>query len=76
MQVEDDSHAIEIRNRPKRGQKLNLYEQRNLSVQLEEFAERINPTISFLHSDDQRDITPREKSENSKKVISREIVCF
>jgi len=32
--------------------------------------------VSTFQSDDQRNITPREKSESSKKVVSREIVCF
>jgi len=32
--------------------------------------------VSVLQSDDQRDRTSREKSENSRKVVSREIVCF
>jgi len=36
----------------------------------------MNPTVSVLQSNDQRDKTSREKSENSIKVISREIVCF
>jgi len=38
--------------------------------------ERINPTVSVLQSDDQRERTSREKSENSRKVVSREMVCF
>jgi len=41
-----------------------------------ELAERINPTVSVLQSDDQRDRTSREKLENSRKVVSREMVCF
>jgi len=45
-------------------------------VQFEELAERINPMVSILQSNEQRDITSREKSENPRKVISREIVCF
>jgi len=53
-----------------------LCEQRNWSVQFEELAERINPTVSVLQSDDQRDRTSREKSKNSRKVVSREMVCF
>jgi len=32
--------------------------------------------VSVLQSDDQRDRTSREKSENSRKVVSREMVCF
>jgi len=60
----------------KRQQKLNLRERRNWSVQFEELAERINPTVSVLQSDDQRDRTFREKLENSREVIYREMVCF
>ena len=56
--------------------KLNLRERRNWSVQFEELAERIDPTVSVLQSDDQRDRTSREKSENSRKVVSKEMVCF
>jgi len=32
--------------------------------------------VSVLQSDDQRDRTSREKLENYRKVVSREIVCF
>jgi len=32
--------------------------------------------VSILQSDYQRDKTSREKSENSRKVVSREMVCF
>jgi len=32
--------------------------------------------VSVLQSDDQRGRTSREKSDNSRKVVSREIVCF
>jgi len=32
--------------------------------------------VSVLQSNDQRDKTCREKSKNSRKVVSREIVCF
>jgi len=32
--------------------------------------------VSVLQSDDQRDKTCREKSENSRKVVSRDMVCF
>ena len=61
---------------PKRQQKLNLHEWRNWSVEIEEFTERINPTVSILQSNDQKDKTFREKSEGYRKVVSREIVCF
>ena len=32
--------------------------------------------VSVLQSDDQRDRTSREKSENFRKMIYREMVCF
>jgi len=32
--------------------------------------------VSILQSDDQRDRTSREKSKDSRKVVSREMVCF
>jgi len=32
--------------------------------------------VWVLQSDNQRDRTSREKSENSNKVVSREMVCF
>jgi len=35
-----------------------------------------DPTVSILQWDDQKDKTFREKSESSKKVISREMMCF
>jgi len=77
MQAEEGLHAIENRKKTKkRERKLNLRERRNWSVQFEELAERINPMVSILKSDDQRDRTSREKSENSRKVVSREIVYF
>jgi len=76
MQAKKGSQATKTRNRPQKGWKLNLHEWRNLLVQLDEVAKRINPTVSVLQSDDRRDRTPREKSENSREVISREIVCF
>jgi len=62
--------------RPKRQRKLNLHERRNWSVQIEELAKGINPTVSVLQSDDRKDITFREKSESSRKVVSREMMCF
>jgi len=55
------SHATENRKRLKRERKLNLRKWRNWSVPLEELAEKINPTVSVLQSDDQRDRTSREK---------------
>ena len=76
MQAEESSHATKNRKRLKREWKLNLHERRNLSVHFEELTERINPTVSVLQSDDQRDKTSREKSENSRKVISKEMMCF
>jgi len=76
MQGEKGSHATENRKRLKREQKLNLREWRNWSVQFEELAERINPKVFVLQSGDQRDRTSRERSENSRKVVSREMVCF
>jgi len=76
MQVEEGLHATENRKRLKRERKLNLRERRNWSVQFQELAERINPTVSVLQSDDQRDRTYREKLKNSRKVVSREMVCF
>jgi len=45
-------------------------------VQFEELAERINPMVSILQSNNKRDKTSREKLENSRKVVSREMVCF
>jgi len=36
----------------------------------------INPTVSVLQLDDQRGRTSREKLENSKKVVSREMMRF
>jgi len=62
-----ESSHVTKKSRPKRGQKLNLREWRNWSVQLEELTERINPTISVLQSDDQRDRTPRDKSKRTLK---------
>jgi len=76
MQAKEGLHATENRKRLKRERKLNLRERRNWSVQFEELAERINPTVSVLQSDDQRDRTSRDKLKNSRKVISREMVCF
>jgi len=76
MQAEEGLHATENRKSKKRERKLNLREQRNWSVQFVELAERINPTVSVFQSDDQRDRTSREKSENSRKVVSREMMCF
>jgi len=32
--------------------------------------------VSVLQSDNQRGRTSREKSENSRKVVSREMMCF
>jgi len=32
--------------------------------------------VLILQSDDQRDNISREKSENSRKVVYREMVCF
>jgi len=76
MQVVKTLHATKTRRRPrKRGLKLNLHERRNLSVQFEEFAMRITPTVSDLQSCEQRRRILREKSENSRKVVSREIMC-
>jgi len=76
MQAKEGLHATKNKKRLKRKWKLNLREQRNWSVQFKELAERINPTVSVLQSDDQRDKTSRENSENSRKVVSREMVCF
>jgi len=76
MQAEESSHATKNKKDKKREQKLNLRKQRNWSVQFEDLNERINPTISVLQLDEQRDRTSREKSKNSRKVVSREIVCF
>jgi len=76
MQAKEGSHAIENRKRLKGERKFNLREWRNWSVQFEELAERINPMVSVPQSDDQRDRTSREKSENSRKVVSREMMCF
>jgi len=56
--------------------KLNSRKRRNWSVQLEDLVERINPMVSVLQLDDQRDKTHGEKSENSRKVVSSEIVYF
>jgi len=55
--------------KPKRQRKLNLYEQRNWSVQIEELTERINLTVSVLQSNDRKDRTFREKSESFRKVV-------
>jgi len=60
----------------KRERELNLHERRNWSVQFEELAERINPMVSVLQSNDQRGRTFREKSDNSRKMVSKDIVCF
>jgi len=76
MQAEESLHATKNRKRLKREQKLKLRKQRNWLVQFEELTERINPTVSVLQSNDQRDRTSREKLENSRKVVSKEIVCF
>ena len=74
MQAKESSHATKNRKRLKRERKLNLRERRNSSVQFEELAKKINPTVSVLQSNDQRDKISIEKSENSRKVVSREIV--
>jgi len=47
-----------------------------LIVQIEELAVKITLTVLDLQSNKQRTWTLREKSENSRKVISKEIVCF
>jgi len=36
----------------------------------------MNPTVSVLQSNDQIDRTSRDKLKNSRKVISRDMVCF
>jgi len=62
-------------NYTKRGLKLNLRERRNWSVQIEELAARITPTVSvLLQSNYQRKKTHIEKLENFSKVVSRWIV--
>jgi len=45
-------------------------------AQIAELTEKINPTVSILRLDDQKDTTLREKLESSRKVISREMMCF
>jgi len=59
-----------------KGLKLNLHDRRNWSVQIEELVATITSTVSVLQSDDQRGRTLIEKLENSRKVVSRQIVCF
>jgi len=55
MQAKEGSCATKNRKRLKREHKLNLCERRKWLVQFEELAERINPTVLVLQSDDQRD---------------------
>jgi len=62
--------------KPKRHKKLNLQQRRNWSIQIEELTERINPTVLVLQSNDRKDKTFREKLESSRKVVSREMMCF
>jgi len=43
---------------------------------MKEFTERINLKVWVLQSNDQKDITLKEKLESSREAVPREMVCF
>jgi len=76
MQVEKGLHTTENKRDQEKGLKLNLHKRINWSVQIEELTARITPIVSNLQLGEPRTRTPKEKLENSKKVVSREIIYF
>jgi len=64
-------HMQHKQKKTKKKLKFKLHKQKNWSVQIEELVTRITPTVLDLQSSEQRRRTFREKSKNSRKVVSR-----
>jgi len=73
MQAEDGLHTTKNK---KESENLTYANRETDRSKLKSSAERINLTISILQSDDQKDRTLKQKSKNSREVVSREMMSF